>query len=42
VFQGLNGASERRQVGLRHIRPRQDRLCLLRHQPASPDLPRAA
>ena len=42
VFQGLNGASERRQVGLCHIRPRQDRLRLLRHQPASPDLPRAA
>jgi hypothetical protein len=42
MLQEFNGASERRQVGLCHIRPRQDRLRLLRHPPANPDLPRAA
>jgi hypothetical protein len=38
----LNGASERRQVGLCHVRPGQDGLRLLRHLPARSVLPRAA
>ena len=40
MFQGLNGKSKRRQVGLGHIEDRK-RMRLLRHQLASPVLPAA-